>query len=161
LHKRANASFLPGDDCRTYGRLTDPKKPTLKIPPSKAWCRLHRVNATSPRAAHCIATSSQRIGPRIASCASQRTARMQPARAHRIANNPSTVQRAARTYNQPAAHRPQRTAHTSHLQLCTHFGWFAKVDNVFLRLGWFAKVDNRFGYEKWLQGGSIGLVSLI
>ena len=34
-------------------------------------------------------------------------------------------------------------------------GWFAKVDNVFLRL--FAKVDNRFGYEKWLQGGSIGL----
>jgi hypothetical protein len=25
---------------------------------------------------------------------------------------------------------------------------------------WFAKVDNRFGYEKWLQGGSIGLVSL-
>ena len=40
-------------------------------------------------------------------------------------------------------------------------GWFAKVDNVFLRLGGFAKVDNRFGYEKWLQGGSIGLVSLI
>ena len=36
-------------------------------------------------------------------------------------------------------------------------GWFAKVDNVFLRLGGFAKVDNRFGYEKWLQGGSIGL----
>ena len=26
-----------------------------------------------------------------------------------------------------------------------------------LALGWFAKVDNRFGYEKWLQGGSIGL----
>jgi hypothetical protein len=25
----------------------------------------------------------------------------------------------------------------------------------------FAKVDNRFGYEKWLQGGSIGLVSFI
>jgi hypothetical protein len=23
-------------------------------------------------------------------------------------------------------------------------------------LGGFAKVDNRFGYEKWLQGGSIG-----
>ena len=40
-------------------------------------------------------------------------------------------------------------------------GWFVKVDNVFLRLGGFAKVDNRFGYEKWLQGGSIGLVSLI
>ena len=36
-------------------------------------------------------------------------------------------------------------------------GWFAKVDNVFLRLGGFAKVDNRFVYEKWLQGGSIGL----
>jgi hypothetical protein len=29
------------------------------------------------------------------------------------------------------------------------------------RMGGFAKVDNRFGYEKWLQGGSIGLVSLI
>ena len=28
-------------------------------------------------------------------------------------------------------------------------------------MGGFAKVDNRFGYEKWLQGGSIGLVSLI
>ena len=26
-----------------------------------------------------------------------------------------------------------------------------------LALGWFVKVDNRFGYEKWLQGGSIGL----
>ena len=25
------------------------------------------------------------------------------------------------------------------------------------RMGGFAKVDNRFGYEKWLQGGSIGL----
>ena len=36
-------------------------------------------------------------------------------------------------------------------------GWFAKVDNVLLWLGGFAKVDNRFGYEKWLQGGSIGL----
>ena len=29
-------------------------------------------------------------------------------------------------------------------------GWFAKVDNVFLRLGGFAKVDNRFGYEIWI-----------
>jgi hypothetical protein len=56
---------LPGDDCRTYGRLTDPKKPTLKIPPSKAWCSLHSANATSPRAAHCIANSSQHIGPRL------------------------------------------------------------------------------------------------
>jgi hypothetical protein len=51
----------------------------------------HRANATSPRAAHCIA------------------------------NNP-------RTENQPATHRPprplriaRRTAHTSHLQLCTRF----------------------------------------
>jgi hypothetical protein len=37
-------------------------------------------------------------------------------------------------------------------------GWFA---DGFLRMGGFAKVDNRFGYEKWLQGGVIGLVSLI
>jgi hypothetical protein len=51
----------------------------------------HRANATSPRAAHCIA------------------------------NNP-------RTENQPVTHRPprplciaRRTAHTSHLQLCTRF----------------------------------------
>ena len=67
-----------------------PSPPTLKIPPSKAWCRLHRANATSPRAAHCIANSSQRIDLRSASAcasrASQRTARMQPARAHRIAS---------------------------------------------------------------------------
>jgi len=51
----------------------------------------YHANATSPRAAHCIA------------------------------NN-------LRTDNQPATHRPplplhiaRRTAHTSHLQLCTHF----------------------------------------
>jgi hypothetical protein len=55
--------------------------------------------ATSPRAAHCIASRA----------------------AHRIANNPRTVQRAARTDNQPAAQRPQRTARTSHLQHCTRF----------------------------------------
>jgi hypothetical protein len=84
-------------------------------------------------AAHCIATSSQRIGSRIASRASQRIASHpvqrsaprecnQPARiGPRIANNP-------RTDNQPATHRPPRplriacrTAHTSHLQLCTRF----------------------------------------
>jgi hypothetical protein len=57
-----------------------PKKPTLKIPPSKAWCRLHRTNGTSPRAAHCIA-------PRLA----QRTARMQPARATRECNQPAII----------------------------------------------------------------------
>jgi hypothetical protein len=36
---------------------------------------------------------------------------MQPTRAR-------TVQRHARTDNQPAAHGPPRTEHTSHLQLC-------------------------------------------
>jgi hypothetical protein len=81
-------------------------------------------------AAHCIATSLHRIGSRIASRASQRIALHpvqrsaprecnQPARiGQRIANNP-------RTNNQPATHRPLRiacrTAHTSHLQLCTRF----------------------------------------
>jgi hypothetical protein len=84
-------------------------------------------------AAHCIATSSQRICSRIASLASQRIALHpvqrcaprecnQPARiGPRIANNP-------RTNNQPATHHPprplriiRRTAHTSHLQLCTRF----------------------------------------
>ena len=74
---------LPGDDCRTYGRLTDPKKTTLKIPPSKAWCRLHRANATSPRAAHCIATSSQRIGLRILCITAHRANATSPRAAHR------------------------------------------------------------------------------
>ena len=32
-----------------------------------------------------------------------------------------------------------------------------RVEGWLRRDGWFAKVDNRFGYEKWLQGGSIGL----
>jgi hypothetical protein len=91
---------------------------------------LHRNQLAAHRSAHripCIAAHY------IASCAAQRTARMQPARAkargfiktlflaHCIANNP-------RTENQPATHRPprplriaRRTAHTSHLQLCTRF----------------------------------------
>ncbi len=32
-----------------------------------------------------------------------------------------------------------------------------RADGMGLGMGGFAKVDNRFGYEKWLQGGSIGL----
>ena len=69
--------------------------------------------ATSPRAAHCIASRASQPA-RAAHCIASRAA-------HRIANNPRTVQRAARTDNQPAAHRPQRTARTSHLQHCTRF----------------------------------------
>jgi hypothetical protein len=68
-------------------------RPTHRIPCSVAHC----ANATSPRAAHCIA------------------------------NNPRTVQRAARTDNQPAAHRPPRTTHTSHLQLF----FFAHRRNIY------------------------------
>ena len=49
------------------------------VPPAPRECNQPACTA------HCIATSSQRIGPRI-SRASQRTARMQPARAHRIAS---------------------------------------------------------------------------
>jgi ferric-dicitrate binding protein FerR (iron transport regulator) len=83
--------------------------------------------ANSPRAAHCIASRASQPA-RAAHCIASRAS--QPARAahciasraaHRIANNPRTVQRAARTDNQPAAHRPQRTAGTSHLQHCTRF----------------------------------------
>jgi hypothetical protein len=94
-----------------------PKNPSVKsmAPPA-------------PRAAHCIAnssqriaTSSQRIGLRIPCITAHRANATSPRAAHRIANNPRTVQRAARTDNQPAAHRPQRTAHTSHLQHCTRF----------------------------------------
>ena len=72
---------------------------TLKIPPSKAWCRLHRANATSPRAAHCIATSSQRIGLRILCITAHRASH--PVQRPRIASRTTTVQRAARTDNQP------------------------------------------------------------
>ena len=79
--------------------------------------------ATSPRAAHCIASRASQPA-RAAHCIASRAA-------HRIANNPRTVQRAARIYNQPAAHRPQRTAHTSHLQLCAHASqYFALVSLV-------------------------------
>jgi hypothetical protein len=114
------------------------KNPTLKIPPSKAWRRLHRANATSPRAAHCIATSSQRIGSRIASRAAQRIA-SQPVRsasarashpvqrsalpripciaAHCIAS--CTAQRTARM--QPArAHRPAHRKQSAHQQPTRH-----------------------------------------
>ena len=75
------------------------------VPPAPRECNQPACTA------HCIATSSQRIGPRI-SRASQRTARMQPARAQHIANNPRTVQGAACTDNQPvevrASHPVQR-----------------------------------------------------
>jgi hypothetical protein len=98
----------------------------MMMPFNCSYRNKNEANATSPRAAHCIPTSSQRIGPRIASRASQRIAshpvyRIPCIAAHCIANNPHTVQRTARTDNQPAAHRPPRTAHTSHLQLCTRF----------------------------------------
>ena len=33
-------------------------------------------------------------------------------------------------------------------------GWFAKVDNVFLRLGGFAKVDNRLDMKNGYKGGA-------
>ena len=56
-----------------------------------------------PARAHRIASHPVHRSPRTANCITSSAA-------HRIANNP-------RTDNQPAAHRPQRTAHTSHLQL--------------------------------------------
>jgi hypothetical protein len=69
--------------------------------------------ATSPRAAHCLASRASQPA-RAAHFIASRAA-------HRIANNP-------RTDNQPAAHRPPRTAHTSHLQLCAHASqYFALV----------------------------------
>jgi hypothetical protein len=89
-------------------------------PPATSPRAAHCI-ATSPRATHCIANSSQRIDPRIPCITAHRANATSPRAAHRIANNPRTVQRAARTDNQPAAHRPQRTARTSHLQHCTRF----------------------------------------
>jgi hypothetical protein len=90
------------------------------VPPAPRECNqparsaLHR-NQFAHRAAQ------QRIGLRIPCITAHRANATSPRAAHRIANNPRTVQRAARTDNQPAAHRPQRTAHTSHLQHCMRF----------------------------------------
>ena len=99
----------------THPPIPPPTIRTLKIPPSKAWCSLHRANATS---AHRVAHRANATSPRIASrtTTAQRIAQYNDRASHpvqrpRIANNPSTVQRAARTYNQPAAHRPPRSAH--------------------------------------------------
>jgi hypothetical protein len=103
------------------------KKTTLKIPPSKAWRLLHRANATSPRAAHCIANNprtvqrsaaqrsalhrnqlaSHRPAHRIPYIAAHRANATSPRAAHCIANNP-------RTDNQPAAHRPAAPAAHHH-----------------------------------------------
>jgi hypothetical protein len=55
------------DEC-----LTDPKNPRTTNARKKRWSkvchrlRLHRANETSPRAAHCIATSSPRLHLHIA-----------------------------------------------------------------------------------------------
>ena len=106
---------------------------TLKIPPSKAWCRLHRANATSPRAAHCIATSSQRIGLRILCITAHRANATSPRAAHRK----QSAHRAgvACTDNQPvevrASHpvqRPRIALRGPHTLLSTlrwfRFVWF-------------------------------------
>ena len=101
------------------------------VPPAPRECNQPACTA------HCIATSSQRIGPRI-SRASQRTARMQPARAQHIANNPRTVQGAACTDNQPvevrASHpvqRPRIALRGPHTLLSTlrwfRFVWFVEL----------------------------------
>ena len=39
-------------------------------------------------------------------------------------------------------------------------GWMGGRCVRYGRIGGFAKVDNRFGHEKWIQGGSIGLALL-
>ena len=69
LHKRAKPIHPPYLlSLPTYPPIPPPTyppipPPTLKIPPSKAWRRLYRANATSPRAGHCIASrASQPAG---------------------------------------------------------------------------------------------------
>ena len=90
---------LPGDDCQTYGRLTDPKKkPTLKIPPSKAWCRLHRANATSP--------SAQRIASQPVRSASARASPVHHS-APRECNQPARIA----SHRKQSAHRAARRPH--------------------------------------------------
>jgi hypothetical protein len=105
------------DEC-----LTNPKKkPTLKTPPSQAWCRLR--HAMQPARAQRIVSHPVHRSElhRIPYSAAHRANATSPLATHCVANNP-------RTDNQPATHRPQRpprivrlTAHTSHLQLCTRF----------------------------------------
>jgi hypothetical protein len=82
--------------------------------------------------AHTTATSSQRIGSRSASRASQRIAshpvqRSAPRECNQLAapvsahaNATSSPRLYLRMQMQPAR-RARRTAHTSHLQLCTRF----------------------------------------
>jgi hypothetical protein len=129
-------------------------------------------------AAHCIATSSQRIGSRIASRASQRIASHPVQRsAPRECNQParSALHRKQSAHRQPARHaspmpRPlriaRRTAHTSHLQLCTRFAvlcagfvWFVvltfpKFNLYTLRIAILSCVPQNFdfrGKKKYLK----------
>ncbi len=100
---------------------------TIRAPCSAA----QRANATSPRAAQRSAAHRKQSAHRAA----LRSARMQPDRAHCIANNPRTVQRTARTDNQPAAHhhRTPRTCISAHalrsmcVSLFSTLRWFRLV----------------------------------
>jgi hypothetical protein len=134
-----NPSVCPVTTVERMDVEPNPKNPTLKIPPSKAWRRLHRANATSPLAAHCIANNPRTVQRSaaqrnqlaahrpayripciaahcIASCAAQRTARMQPARAQRIASQtiraPCSAPPAQTTSPPRIARRARRTPRT-------------------------------------------------
>ena len=72
--------------------------PTLKIPPSKAWCRLHRANATSPPA--------QRIASQPVRNASARASPVHHS-APRECNQPARIA----SHRKQSAHRAARRPH--------------------------------------------------
>jgi hypothetical protein len=84
--KASDSSIDMYNNCTptTHPPIPPATHPTLKIPPSKAWRRLHRAKATSPRAAH------------------------------RIANNPRTVQRIAAYCIATSSHASARASHPVH-----------------------------------------------
>jgi len=71
---------------------------TLKIPPSKAWCRLHRANATSPPA--------QRIASQPVRSASARASPVHHS-APRECNQPARIA----SHRKQSAHRAARRPH--------------------------------------------------
>ena len=102
---------LPGDDCRTYGRLTDPKKTHPQNPSVKSM--------TLPALA--TATSAHRAANRANATSPQRSA-------HRIPYNDRAAHRANATSPQRSAHRPPHTGNQTSAHGSAHASqYFALV----------------------------------
>jgi hypothetical protein len=138
-------------------RDNHPKNPSVRS--------LHRANATSPRAAHCIANNPRAVQRSaahcIASCTAQRTARMQPARAQRIASqtirapktSPPRIARRTRCASSAARRTPHTcSACTRFAVLCAGFVWFVVLNfpkfNLYtLRIAFLSCVRSSVGTE--------------